>query len=188
MTCPQHQTLDYEGHTTKEGVRVERYRCHHRDCPVRALCTRDPKGRQIEVRPHTEVVQAMRQKLAEPLIGAQFQQRSTIIEPRFAQIKQHDGFRRWTMWGLEGVKTQWSLLCATLNLRILYRLWRANHPPKATHPLAQAQALPKAAKWTGRWRNFVLRTWKKWGNLLAPAFAQWRSHPIYLPKPKIILL
>ena len=99
VTCPQNQTLDHEGHTTKEGVRVERYRCHHRDCPVRALCTRGPKGRQIEVRPHTEVVQAMRQKLAEPLAREQFQQRSPIIEPRFGQIKQHDGFRRWTVWG-----------------------------------------------------------------------------------------
>ena len=47
VTCPQHRTLDHEGHTTKDGVRVERYRCHHGDCPVRAQCTRDPKGRQL---------------------------------------------------------------------------------------------------------------------------------------------
>jgi ribosomal protein L18 len=53
VTCPQNRTLDHEGHTTKDGVRVERYRCHHGDCPVRGHCTRDPKGRQIEVRPHT---------------------------------------------------------------------------------------------------------------------------------------
>ena len=94
-------------------------------------------------------------------------QRSTIIEPRFGQIKQHEGFRRWTVWGLEGVKTQWSLLCATLNLRILYRRWRANPPPQAADPLAQAQRLPKATKWSG-WRNFVIQTWEK---RLAPALA-----------------
>jgi len=167
VTCPQNRLLDHEGHTTKDGMRVERYRCHHRDCPVRAQCTRDPKGRQIEVRPHTVVVQAMRQKLAEPLTREQFRQRSTIIEPRFGQIKQHEGFRRWTVWGLEGVKTQWSLLCATLNLRILYRRWRANPPPQAADPLAQAQRLPKATKWSG-WRNFVIQTWEK---RLAPALA-----------------
>ena len=46
------------------------------------------------------------------------------IEPRFAQLKQHDGFRRWTVGGLEGVRTQWALLCATLNLRILYKRWQ----------------------------------------------------------------
>ena len=48
-----------------------------------------------------------------------------MIEPCFAQIKQHEGFGRWTVWGLESVRTQWSVLCATLNLRILYRRWRA---------------------------------------------------------------
>ena len=44
VTCPQARTLDYEGHTTKRGQRVERHRCHCQDCPVRAQSTRDPKG------------------------------------------------------------------------------------------------------------------------------------------------
>ena len=125
VTCPQGQRLDHEGHTTKAGVRVERFRCHNRDCPVRAACTRDPKGRQIEIWPHTAVVQAMRQRLSQPQGAATYARRSVMIEPRFAQIKQHEGFRRWTVWGLESVRTQWSVLCATLNLRILYRRWRA---------------------------------------------------------------
>jgi transposase len=124
VTCPQGQQLDHEGQTTKAGQTVQRYRCHHRDCPVRAQCTRDPKGRQIEVWPHHAAVKAMKEKLEEPGVRAQWEQRSRIIEPRFAQLKQHDGFRRWTVWGLEGVRAQWSLLCATLNLRILYKHWR----------------------------------------------------------------
>jgi transposase len=126
VTCPQGRRLDREGQTTRGGQTVERFRCHHRDCPVRAQCTRDPKGRQIEVWPHHAVVTAMRQKLEEPLARAQWEQRSHIIEPRFAQLKQHDGFRRWTVWGLDAVRTQWSLLCATLNLRILYQRWQRN--------------------------------------------------------------
>lgn len=125
VTCPQGQRLDYEGHTTKAGVRVERFRCHCRDCPVRAACTRDPKGRQLEVWPHTPVVQAMRELLSQPAQAATSARRQVIIEPRFAQFKEHDGFRRWTVWGLESVRTQWSVLCATLNLRILYRRWQA---------------------------------------------------------------
>lgn len=136
VTCPQGRQLDHEGQTTKQGQTVQRFRCHHRDCPVRTQCTRDPKGRQIEVRPHHAVVAAMRQQLEKPGIRAQWEQRSRIIEPRFAQLKQHDGFRRWTVWGLEGVRTQWSLLCATLNLRILYQRWRA----KVRGGLAQAAA------------------------------------------------
>jgi hypothetical protein len=128
----------------------------------------------------------MRQKLAEPLTRAQFQQRSTIIEPRFGQIKAHDGFRRWTVGGLEGVRTQWSLLCATLNLRILYQHWRVNLSPKTIHPLTQVRLRSKTAKWADRWRNFVIQ--KTWENRLAPPFAQSRSQPNYLPKLETSLL
>jgi len=124
VTCPEGRQLDYEGEKLRSGQTVQRFRCHHRDCPVRAQCTRDPKGRQIEVWPHHAIVQAMREKLEQPGTRAQWEQRSRTIEPRFAQLKQHDGFRRWTVWGLEGVRAQWSLLCATLNLRILYKRWQ----------------------------------------------------------------
>jgi transposase len=126
VTCPQGRLLDREGQTIRDGQTVQRFRCHHQDCPVRAQCTRDSKGRQIEVWPHHAVVTAMRQKLETPLARAQWQQRSHIIEPRFAQLKQHDGFRRWTVLGLEAVRIQWSLVCATLNLRILYKRWQRN--------------------------------------------------------------
>jgi hypothetical protein len=142
VTCPQGRALDQEGHTTKHGQRVERFRCHHRDCPVRAQCTRDPKGRQIEVWPHHAVVQAMRARLAQAQPRQQWQQRSQIIEPRFAQLKQHDGFRRWTVWGLEGVRTQWSLLCATLNLRVLYKHWQAGGKTRLAAIAAVVNPLP----------------------------------------------
>jgi transposase len=124
VSCPQARTLEHEGGTTHAGRWVERYRCHHWDCPVRAQCTGDPKGRQIEVRAHTEVVQAMRERLRDPAVLARYHRRSGLIEPCFALIKQHDGFRRFTVWGLAAVRTQWSLICATANLRVLYRRWK----------------------------------------------------------------
>jgi transposase len=130
VTCPRGQGLDYEGATTKKGLRAQRYRCHCRDCPVRDHCTADPKGRQIEVWPHTPAVQAMRARLQESGAQELLGRRQAIIEPRFGQIKQHEGFRRWTVWGLEGVRTQWALLCATLNLRVIYRRWRAGRPAR----------------------------------------------------------
>lgn len=138
VTCPQGQRLAHEGHTTKRGVPVQRYRCRWVDCPVRGQCTQDPKGRQIEVWPHTAVVQAMRQRLAKPAAEKQFAQRCQIIERVFGQAKQHDGFRRWTVWGWEKVRTQWALLCTTLNLRVLYRRWRV--PRQGQGPTA-AQAV-----------------------------------------------
>ena len=180
VTCPQGRTLDYEGHTSKGGVRVERFRCHRRDCPVRARCTGDPKGRQIEIRPHAAIVQAMRQRLAQPAARTQWQQRSTIIEPRFGQIKQHDGFRRWTVWGLEGIQTQWTMVCATLNLRVLYRHWQAGRGPEKESPLAVLN--PKMAiresKPSGRIQNQLARWWQK---LLALAAVRSRVRPTGFP-------
>jgi len=155
LACPRGEQLDHEGHTTKHGVRVERYRCHCRDCPVLAQCTRDPKGRQVEVWPHTPQVQAMRARLQEPGPRGQWQRRREIIERCFGQIKQHDGFRRWTVWGLEGVRTQWSVLCATLNLRILWRRWRAGQKdprPKAAAIWAVA-AVGILTAMTGCWSS-----------------------------------
>jgi hypothetical protein len=144
VTCPRGQRLDHEGATDKKGTRAQRFRCHCRACPVRGECTRDPKGRQIEVWPHTCTVQQMRARLRQEEVARCWSRRREIIEPRFGQIKQHEGFRRWTVWGLESVRAQWSLLCATLNLRVLYRHWRAQRGPASG-------ALESAA--LGRWKG-----------------------------------
>lgn len=141
VTCPRGVRLDHEGHTLEEGQRIERYRCRCADCPVRAQCTRDPKGRRLEVRPHTAVVQALRERLHEPGGRALYDRRSGLIECRFAQIKQHEGFRRWTVWGLEGVRTQWALLCASWNLRVLWRRWRTGRGPQTTRAAGVLRAL-----------------------------------------------
>ena len=180
VTCPQSHSLDYEGHTSKDGVRIERFRCHRRDCPVRTRCTGDPKGRQIEIRPHREEVQAMRRRLQDPDARALWEQRARIIEPRFGQIKQHDGFRRWTVWGLEGVKTQWTMLCATLNLRILYRHWQAGRGPEKESPLAviSLKMAVRESKPSGRIQNQLARWWQK---LLALAAARTQVRPTGFP-------
>jgi len=180
VTCPQGHSLDHEGHTSKDGVPIERFRCHRRDCPVRDRCTGDPKGRQIEIRPHREEVQAMRRRLQEPDAQALWEQRARIIEPRFGQIKQHDGFRRWTVWGLEGVKTQWTMVCATLNLRILYRHWQAGRGPGKESPLAvmSLKMAIRESKPSGGIQNQLARWWQK---LLALAAVQSRVRSIGFP-------
>jgi transposase len=138
VTCPLNRTLEHEGSTTREGRPAERYRCHHHDCPVRALCSRDPKGRQIEVHPHTPAVQAMRERLRDPVMQARYRRRSGIAETCFARIKQHDEFRRFTVWGWEAVRTQWALICAATNLRVLYARWKSPRrcPPAPPHGAA----------------------------------------------------
>ena len=102
---------------------IKQYRCRVKDCPVAALC-KDKKGRRvIEAWPHTAAVQAMRQRLEQPQAQEQLSKRGRIIERHFGHIKQHDGFRRWTVRGAENVRTQWALLNLTMNLRALAKLW-----------------------------------------------------------------
>jgi len=163
VTCPRGQVLDHEGRTTKKGVVAQRFRCHCRDCPVRAQCTRDPKGRQIEVWPHTAAVQALRARLKNQTARDQLEQRGAIIERRFGQVKQHDGFRRWTVWGLESVRAQWALLCTTLNLRELYARWRTERSGTGPRTLAAALLTPAV-----RGREELIDWSLLWGLLGAP--------------------
>jgi len=123
VVCPQKQSLSYQGQTQQKGQMVRRYYCHSKDCPVRHLC-QDSRGRRIvEICPHTAAVQAMRQKLQTGQSLELLARRGTIIEKHFGHIKQHDGFRRWTVRGTENVRTQWALLNLITNLRILGRHW-----------------------------------------------------------------
>jgi transposase len=125
VLCPQKQWLSYQGTAKREGQAVERYRCHIRDCPVSHLC-KDHRGRRIiEIWPHTPAVQAMRQRLRNQEALQVLRRRGAIIERHFGHLKQHDGFRRWTVRGRENVRTQWALLNLTMNLRVLARQWAA---------------------------------------------------------------
>ena len=123
VSCPQKQPLDFRRETLQKGQRVKQYRCHVKNCPVAALC-KDKKGRRvIEIWPHTAAVQAMRQRLQHAQAQEQLSQRGRIIERHFGHLKQHDGFRRWTVRGLENARTQWALLNLTMNLRVLAKQW-----------------------------------------------------------------
>jgi len=125
VLCPQKQWLSYTGEVKQKGQLVRRYRCHIKDCPVAHLC-KDRRGRRIiEIWPHTPAVQAMRHKLKDEETLKLLAKRGGIIEKHFGHLKQHDGFRRWTVRGVENVRTQWALLNLTMNLRLLARQWAA---------------------------------------------------------------
>ena len=64
-------------------------------------------------------------KQREPRNREALEKRKVIVEPVFGVIKHVRGFRRWTVRGLEGVRTQWSLLCTAHNLLKLRRKWGA---------------------------------------------------------------
>jgi transposase len=127
VICPRGARLKFRGMRKKRGARaaVRAYYCPvHRSCPVRELCSRSQEGRRIELSPQRAARERQRAKRDTPRGRALLRQRKVIIEPVFAAIKQGMGFRRWTVRGLENVRTQWALLCTVFNLKKLYPHWR----------------------------------------------------------------
>lgn len=124
MICPQGQPLEPCGtRTRKSGKEVRCFRCvMAKFCPVSTQCSKDPKGRKVDLDPHWEAVLAHRKKMASEEAKATLRKRSGIVEPVFAWIKQHAGLRRWTMCGIENVRAQWALACTALNLVRIHRL------------------------------------------------------------------
>jgi len=50
-----------------------------------------------------------------------YKMRKAIVEPVFGQIKEQRGFRRFSLRGLDKVRAEWKLVCATSNLLKLFR-------------------------------------------------------------------
>jgi hypothetical protein len=124
VTCPRGERLQFERARQKKGQSVRVFRCHCRDCPVQAQCSREKGGRSSTAHASTALVQAMRERLKDPIQKEQLEKRGRIVELHFARVKEQAGFRRWTMRGLENVRAQWDLVCAALNLRILIQAWQ----------------------------------------------------------------
>jgi transposase len=124
--CPQGARLSFlqKKVTGKNGNEVRRYRCRDfKTCPTRSMCSKSKNGRLIDINIYRDALERHRKKRELPENKKVLKDRKTIIEPVFAWIKNHLGFRRWTVTGLSEVRTQWSLICATINLKKLYTHW-----------------------------------------------------------------
>ena len=124
--CPRGEILEFQTETTsgkyKYPIRV--FRCRsYKQCPVRSDCSKAKNGRKIELSIYHESLVRQREKQRSKEKQAALRLRQVIVEPLFAHVKHAMGFRRWTYRGLESVRTQWSLLCTTVNLSKLYKLW-----------------------------------------------------------------
>ena len=127
FVCPQGKELSKECEKERRGG-LKVYRCHCKECPVRGQCTNSSKGRTIEVGPHYQQIVELREKLKKPENYATLRRRGVIVEPVFARIKQHLGFRRWTVKGMAAVRSQWSFLCLMVNLMVLRKNWQVGSP------------------------------------------------------------
>jgi hypothetical protein len=124
--CPRGEILKFHRLTTSGQYKypVRDYRCKSfRECPVRWECSQSKGGRRIELSIYHDSILRQREKQRQQEKRSALRRRMVINEPVFGYIKQGFGFRRWTVGGLESVRTQWSLICTTVNLAKLHRLW-----------------------------------------------------------------
>jgi transposase len=124
--CPRSVELHFSHTVIKKANKneVRRYRCRdYRTCPDRRKCSPSKTGRVIEISVHRKAVERHCKKRERPENKRRLKARKAIIEPVFGWIKQQLGFRRWTVAGIENVRAQWDLVCATINLKKLYPYW-----------------------------------------------------------------
>jgi hypothetical protein len=121
--CPGQQRLTYQGTrgvTTENGYHTYRreYQCRScADCPLKPQCTRAVGNRRIWASP---TLNRYRDQARQRLLSEQGRrlrsQRTVEVETVFGHIKQDRGFRRFTLRGMEKVKTEWGLLCIAHNM------------------------------------------------------------------------
>jgi hypothetical protein len=63
----------------------------------------------------------MKRKLASEAGRDMYRMRKAIEEPVFGQIKEWRGFQRFSLRGLDNVRSEWKLICMTHNLLKLFR-------------------------------------------------------------------
>lgn len=122
--CPKGRELRYEGKKPKGAYTVKLYRCHeYKECCHRWECSKSKNGRKIGISPYHEVIVRQIEKQKKEDRQKILERRKAIVESRIGFIKQAMGFRRWTVRGLGKVRSQWYLLCTSVNLRKMYKHW-----------------------------------------------------------------
>ena len=124
--CPQGKEMVFE-HEKDNRTKAHRVRVFRgkscKACPERSRCTRDPRGRSIEIPPWHSAEEKQRKKNLKPSGQALIRLRKQIAELPFAQIKWNDGFRRFLARGMIAARAEWDLVCTVYNLMKLYRRW-----------------------------------------------------------------
>lgn len=118
--CPQGQWLDLNRTgQTRKGRTFWVYEGSDAclTCPVRALCTNAKTGRRTVQRDDQEPLrEAMRTKVRSEAGYEVYKQRKGIVEPVWGQIKEGQGFRRFSLRGLEQVAAEFDIVITCHNL------------------------------------------------------------------------
>jgi len=124
--CPKGCTLKFQRikRNRRKTYAVRVYHCKsYKTCSYRDQCSQNKRGRTIEISPFREEVERQRKKQQNDVNQETLSKRKAIVEPVFGIIKHNWGFRRWTVRGINNIKTQWNLICTAYNLDKIYRCW-----------------------------------------------------------------
>ena len=118
FTCPGQQELVVVSRG-KDGSRIYQgdvESCH--ECPYKSRCCQSNKGeaRTIKTDNKEPLRQQMNNKMEKEESKAIYKKRKVIVEPVFGHIK-NSGFRGFSVRGKEKVAGEFSLVCATHNIK-----------------------------------------------------------------------
>ncbi len=122
FTCPQGKVLRFwKTHCRRGPTKI--YRCQDcEDCPVRELCTEDPRGfRRIQVRPDYAQVRKIRDRFKSETVRDVYRKRKGIIEPIFGRWQNNWGIRRLRLRGSAGFSAELHLLAIAHNVTKLFK-------------------------------------------------------------------
>ena len=140
--CPENKTLRNVGMTFNKKrnstdiiYKAELSDC--RTCPKWGMCAKNSKARRIQALPSDKIMNRIKMKMQTEM-GKDIYRNRKKVEKAFGDIKENKGFRQFMLRGLEKVKTEWTLVCAVYNLRIIHNLLmtRKNELSKTIQHLA----------------------------------------------------
>jgi transposase len=118
--CPLGHSLKKVGET-KSGIGGEtrtRYRCGDCcECPVRAMCTTNRRGREVCRSWAEEVRVRHHERMKDPKHKADYRLRKQVVEPAVGIIKHVMGVRRFHLRGLTFVDGEWDITCTAFNIK-----------------------------------------------------------------------
>jgi transposase len=128
--CPMDQVLPFLRYSRDrknwgEAVRAQYGGCPGcATCPQANICCSNPnQGRTINRDQYESHRERMRERMKSDEGRSRYRLRREIVEPRFGHIKHGLGIRRFMHRGIEKVRTEWSVICAVVNIGVLIKHW-----------------------------------------------------------------
>ena len=134
--CPHGQSLPFRRIKSTKGTIVREYTATGawcRNCPAFGVCTRNGRGRKLEIRPQDTALRRHRAWMETEEAKAAYSRRKELVEPAFGIIKEQMGVRRFLLRGLVNVRAEFAMVATAFNL---LTLWRLTCEPGTRKPLS----------------------------------------------------